>query len=452
MLRRAACVALLVVTVAPSAGASSTTGTITSQTAWSNVAGLGSGVTVSRKQVALSGYGGNVRTLTRVAWTLGTPNLSLDATPVKVAGYSGAQHSFSEGQISVLGKSLPALAGINGDTFCGSCAGNGGDTLHGLLVHGRRIFATGFGDGFGPEVGYLPAGNMTMGAARAVPVRITLPNQTATVAAWNTFSIPGHAIAGDQVVVLARSGAKFAIPTGWTALRLAGSIAPYGAPTTVGAQFRNLLELAGPYKDSADRSAGSSTSSEWIDAYHVSQFHGTPTSALMPVSGGSLSGVTVTIPQDGVVLAAKTGTPAATGLKQAASHQTVPVTLDDVGWNTAATIMDGKFQMVKAGVAQTAYPGWSDSWPWWCQGTGRGCVRAAVAETKTQGWLVVVTGPNGSGLTMPDFARLLAQLGVTNAMAFDSNTHADFWRSGASPITSNGWEPGAPAATLLVSH
>jgi hypothetical protein len=108
--------------------------------------------------------------------------------------------------------------------------------------------------------------------------------------------------------------------------------------------------------------------------------------------------------------------------------------------------------MVKRGVAQTGYPGWPDSWPWWCQGPGRGCVRAAVGESSTQGWLVVVTGANGSGLTMPDFARVLAQLGATNAMAFDSNTHSDFWRAGASPITAGGWEPGAPAATLLRVH
>ena len=80
------------------------------------------------------------------------------------------------------------------------------------------------------------------------------------------------------------------------------------------------------------------------------------------------------------------------------------------------------------------------------------CVRAAVGESSTQGWLVVVTGANGSGLTMPDFARVLTQLGATNAMAFDSNTHSDFWRAGAPPITAGGWEPGAPAATLLRAH
>ncbi len=371
---------------------------------------------------------------------------------MSIAGYGPAQHSFQEGQISALGRSLSALAGINGDTFCSRCANNRGDTLHGLLVHGRRIYATGFADGYNPEVGYLPAGQMVMGAARAVPVRIPLPNRTVTVAAWNTFSIPGHAMAGDQVVVLARAGARFTIPSGWTALELAGSITAYGRTTTVGAQFRNLLKLAVPYQDTADRTTGSSGGLEWVNAYHINQLHGTPTTATMPISGGTLSGVSVLVPRNGVILAAKTGTAAATGLSQAAAKHTVPVTLDDTGWNTAASIMDGKFQMVKRGVAQTGYPGWPDSWPWWCQGTGRGCVRAAVGESSTQGWLVVVTGANGSGLTMPDFARVLTQLGATNAMAFDSNTHSDFWRAGAPPITAGGWEPGAPAATLLRAH
>jgi hypothetical protein len=108
--------------------------------------------------------------------------------------------------------------------------------------------------------------------------------------------------------------------------------------------------------------------------------------------------------------------------------------------------------MVAGGVARTRYPGWRDSWPWTCQGTGWGCVRAAVGENSTRGYLVVVAGSSGGGLTMPDFARVLSQLGTTNAMAFDSNTHADFWRAGGTPITAGGREPSAPAATMLTYH
>ena len=86
------------------------------------------------------------------------------------------------------------------------------------------------------------------------------------------------------------------------------------------------------------------------------------------------------------------------------------------------------------------------------EGIGHGCVRAVMGTTASEGWMVVETAASGDGLTMPDYARVLAQLGATNVMGFDSNSHADFWRTGATPITSGGAEPPAPAATLLSYH
>src|SRR5262249_16810182 len=113
--------------------------------------------------------------------------------------------------------------------------------------------------------------------------------------------------------------------------------------------------------------------------------------------------------------------------------------------------MDGKYRMVSAGVAKTTYPGWAASWPWYCQGVGIGCVRAAAATTRTQGWLIVeAAGTNG--LTMPDFARVLQQLGATNAMAFGSNPHPDSWARRHPPIRGNGTDPPVPVATLLSYH
>ena len=441
----AACIVASLAAV-PSAGAA-TSGTITSQTGWSTVTSLAPGVTVSRKQITVSGYSGT-RTLTRVSWSLGNKHVRLDATPVAISRYGAGQHSFGEGKISNLGASSNALAGINGDTFCAGCARNGGDLLHGLLVHKRRIYAT----GSGPEVGYTAGGTMIMGTARAVPVHILLPGGSATIAVWNALSIPGASIAGDQVAVLSRRGGTFAIPSTSTALVLRGAITAYSAPSTVGAQFRRMLQMAVPYQDSNDRVAGSSVSSEWANAYRVSATGGTAATVSMPVSGGTVSGANVTVPRDGVVLVARNGTQAATGLAAAASRTGVSVTLSDVGWGAAATIMDGKFEMVSNGAAHTTYPGWPDSWPWYCQGVGHGCVRAVVATTPSEGWMVVESASGGNGLTMPDYARVLAQLGATNVMGFDSNSHADFWRSGASPITAFGYEPGAPAASMLSYH
>ncbi len=431
----------------PSAGDAAVSGTITSQTAWAPVATLAPGVTVTRKVIGVAGYNGT-RTLTRVSWPLGQSHVLLAADPVAPGGYGPLQHSFAESTISSFGRSIGALAGINGDTFCAGCANNGGDTLHGLLVHNRQIYA----DGAGPEVGYTAGGHMIMGSARAVPVRISLPGGTATVAVWNALSIPGRTMYHDQVSVLSRSGGRFAIPTSSVALTLAGTVSVAGAATTVGAAFRNMLQMAVPYQDVADKAKGSAGVKEWVNAYRVSQAGGTPVTAAMPVSGGIVSGATVTVPSNGIVLVAHKATTAATGLAAAATHHTVSVALDDAGWGAAASIMDGKYQMVSGGVARTAYPGWRDSWPWYCQGTGWGCVRAAVGETSTRGYLVVVAGTSGGGLTMPDFARVLSQLGSTNAMAFDSNSHADFWHTGASPITGFGREPSAPEATMLTYH
>jgi hypothetical protein len=431
----------------PSAGGAAVSGTITSQTAWAPVATLAPGVTVTRKVIGVAGYNGS-RTLTRVSWPLGESHVLLTAAPLAPGGYGPLQHSFAEATVSGFGRSIGALAGINGDTFCPGCANNGGDTLHGLLVHNRQLYA----NGAGPEVGYTPGGEMIMGSARAVPVRISLPGGTATVADWNALSIPGRTTYRDQVAVLSRSGGRFAISTSYVALTLAGSVSVSGAATTVGAAFRNMLQMAVPYQDVADKATGSAGVKEWVNAYRISQTGGTPVTAAMPVAGGIVSGATVTVPSNGIVLVAHKATTAATGLAAAAARHTVAVTLDDAGWGSAASIMDGKYQMVAGGVARTRYPGWRDSWPWTCQGTGWGCVRAAVGENATRGYLVVVAGSNGGGLTMPDFARVLSQLGTTNAMAFDSNTHADFWRAGGTPITAGGREPSAPAATMLTYH
>jgi len=445
-LRLAVLLSLVLLAVGTQSADATATGTITASGRWVKVATLARGVVLSRRTVTVSGYAGK-RVLTRVAWPLGDRHVRLGATPVVGSQYNGVYQSFGEGKISSLGRSIRALAGINGDTYCQHCGRNGGDTLHGLLVHNRRIYAS----GAGPEVGYLPGGRMIMGSARAVPVRINLPGGSATIAVWNALSIPGKSIATDQVAVLSRRRATFTIPATSTALVLAGSITANGKATTVGSQFRRMLEMAAPYADSHTEVAGSSVASEWANAFRISQTGGTAVTVGMPVSGGLISGTTVTVPTNGVVLVAKTGTTAANDLQTAAGHATISVTLDDAGWNPATNIMDGKFRMVDNGVAETTYPGWAESWPWYCQGVGTGCVRAATATTTTHGWLIVeAAGTNG--LTMPDFARVLQQLGATNAMAFDSNTHSDFWARGHTPISGNGTEPAVPIATMLSYH
>jgi hypothetical protein len=440
----AACAGAGLALCGPAAGASVPAGTITAQSGWRVVAHLAKNVTVSRKTITVAGYRGT-RTLTKIAWIAGNPHVSLSASAVVPSRYGAAEHSFGEGRISALRRSRSVFAGINGDTFCPGCARDGGDLLHGLLVHNRRILAT----GAGPAVGYGPNGHMVMAPVQAVPLKLGLPNGPASIVTWNALSVPGRVTIGDQVDVLTRAGATFSIPATSTALVLTGAVSVGGTPSTAAAVFGNMLRLSAPYADPRDRITGTAGKLEWVNAYRIRQSGGTPVSTPVPVSPVTVSGANVKVPEDGVVLVAPTTSTAGQGLIAAAAAGTVTVPLDDQGWGAVANVMDGKFQMVEQGVAQTRYPGWSDSWPWYCQGPGWGCVRAAVAQKGRHGWLIVVKGRYGTGLTMPDYGRVLAQLGVTNAMGFDSNTHADFWRRGARPITADGWEPGAPAATVL---
>src|SRR5437763_10392187 len=148
-----ALVAMALALGAPTAGAAIPNGTITSSTGWSSVATLARNVTVSHKTIRVSGYGGT-RVLTKITWVIGSPYISLTAGAVLPRLYGPVQHSFAEGKISALGSKRSVFAGINGNTFCGGCARNGQDLLHGLLIHNRRILA----NGSGPGVGYGPGG------------------------------------------------------------------------------------------------------------------------------------------------------------------------------------------------------------------------------------------------------------------------------------------------------
>ncbi len=421
-------------------------GTVVSQSGWRTIATLGPGVVEQRETVNVSGYGD--RTLTRVSWTIGDPGVRLDAGPVVPSGYDPHNHSFREGRISSYSASTGAVSGMNGDTYCPGCAPNGNDTLHGLLVHAGLIYAF----GSGPEVGYLPGGGMIMGSAHAVPAQLTFAKGSATIAVWNALSLPsGSAIGSDQVAVYMTPGKRIAVPKTDVALALAGKTLVGGRASTPHTVLAGLLRAAVPYADSHDQITWRvSHHAEWVDAYRVSQTGGTASTATLPVSCAPVTGGSITVPGGGVVLIARAAGSAGAGLRSAATARRVKIRLDDAGWGAATGIMDGKYQMVKNGVARTRYPGWPDSWPWTCQGTGRGCVRAVIATaTHNQGWMVIVTGSGGTGLTMPDYARVLSQLGATNVMGFDSNTHADFWAKGAPPITAGNWEPGAPEATTL---
>lgn len=439
-------VTLLAVVAFGSTASAGGSGTIVSQSGWRTIATLGTGVVEQRETVNVSGYGD--RTLTRISWTIGTRGVRLDAGPVVPGGYDPRNHSFREGRISSYAPSVGAVSGMNGDTYCPGCAPNGNDTLHGLLVHARLIYAF----GSGPEVGYTAGGGMIMGSARAVPAQLSFATGPATIAVWNALTLPGgSAIGTDQVAVYTTAGKSIAVPATDVALALAGKAVVAGVVSTPHAVIAHLLRAAVPYADSHDQIVGPvSHHTEWVDAYRIGQTGGTASTATLPVTGTAVTGGSITVPAGGVVLIARATGSAGAGVRSAATSRVVKIRVDDAGWSAAPSIIDGKYQMVKNGVARTSYPGWPDSWPWTCQGVGSGCVRAVIATANhNQGWMIIVTGPGGTGLTMPDYARVLRQIGATNVMGFDSNTHADLWARGAQPITAGNWEPGAPEATTL---
>ncbi|HUZ83094.1 MAG TPA: phosphodiester glycosidase family protein [Gaiellales bacterium] len=293
---------------------------------------------------------------------------------------------------------------------------------------------------------------MIMGQARAVPVQVGYPGGSATIAVWNSATLPGGgAIAPAQLAVFTAQGASVAVPADGVAVSLGGSAAVTGAAaSSPRAVLAGLLRMAVPYRDSGDRTVGPAGVREWVNAYRISQTGGLAVTATLPVLCGPVSAATVTVPAGGAVLVAGGGTAAANGLAAAATVGRVTVRLDDRGWGAATGVMDGKFEVVRGGVAQTSYPGWADLWPWSCRGNGSGCLRTVLATDRHgHGWMIAVSAANGYGLTMPDLGRVLAQLGAVSAMAFDANTHAALWRRGAAPVSSYGYEPRVPATTTL---
>jgi hypothetical protein len=63
--------------------------------------------------------------------------------------------------------------------------------------------------------------------------------------------------------------------------------------------------------------------------------------------------------------------------------------------------------------------------------------------------MILIGGKSGSGLTMPKFADVLADMGANDAMGFDNNNSAELWRPGHRAITGYGYERLLPTATSL---
>jgi hypothetical protein len=402
-----------------------------------SVTTLKPGVTLTKYKVTVLDAGVlRTQRIYKVAWTIGNSHVGLDSAAL--GSYYSDDFSVRMNQIrSWATATAPAglTAAINGDFFADSYVHPGAGRPSGLLIHDRTVLAFGWG---GPAVGYLPGGDMVMGTPRAVPSLITLPNsKTATIGAFNSLSSRGVAIRSDQVAAYIVAGATLTVPTGYVGFVL---------PST---DMRTMLHGArGGYRYSTGANVN-----ETIAGFRFAA-PGTVRSAIsvptsMPAecpTGTCASGTQLTVPSEGVIVLAKAGGVAATGLSaKAAAGGSLSMAGDNVGWSAVDDAMGGKPQLVSNGTAITTRPNFVDPWQWdnphW---------RPAVVKSASgKGWLVVAGGSRGVGIQASTWARMLVQMGAREAMGFDNNSSTELYRPGVTPITAYGYERYIPSATIL---
>jgi hypothetical protein len=266
---------------------------------------------------------------------------------------------------------------------------------------------------------------------------IWLPGgKTATVGAFNALSTNGVTVHGDQVAAYVTTGARVTVPSGYVG---------FVVPSTV---LRTTLRGS---RGGYSFTTGSGTN-DTVAAFRFAASSPVVTAA-MPTSqpaacptGTCAAGVQLTVGASDVVLLAKSGGMAATGLSaRASAGAPVNVTLDASQWSTVSDVMGGKPQLVRNGAAISQRPGYVDPWQWdnphWRP--------AVVKATNGQAWMIVAGGANGVGIHATTWARMLVQMGAKNAMGFDNNSSTELFRPGVSPVTAYGYERSIPSATYL---
>jgi hypothetical protein len=418
---------LLVALAAAPASMGGSTGTIWQQSGWVTLATPHPGVVVQRKQIWVTGYPG-ARTITRVTWPIGSSHVTLDAMPMGT--YRPSDAGFGGSRISAISGGNGFLAGINGDTFSGGWYCNYCH-LHGLLVHNRTIRNFGVE---GPAVGFSDGGNMIMGQPIAVPVHFLLKGMQATVGAFGALPSSSNY---DQLGIYTSGSVK--LPAGTYGVAVSDSV------------LASLLRTATPRSILSINGLGHK---EPVKSFRLADAAAPAAAASLPVLASYTAGAQVWIGSGRMLLVGRTGAtgPRAGSALQRTVQAAMPigVTLSDQGWGPVDDVMDGKFQLVENGMAHTAYPGWSDSWPWTCMGSSYGCFRTALGRNGNTGFLAIVGVSGGyGGLTTPDWARVLKALGATQAMGFDANSAAELYRAGAGAITNADGGRIIPSSTAL---
>jgi hypothetical protein len=398
------------------------------------------GVSLVHSRITVRGVFG-AQEVYKLGWKIGNPHVSLHSSLLGV--YDGGSTWITDHQISHLasaGGPAGMVAAMTGDYSIYKSWSPTRSVTSGILLQNRRVFRFGTGS---LAVGYKPHGRFIMGHPLLRPMKLDLPGTSATVGALNPDPAAlAASIKSDQVAAYTRPGQTVTVPASAVGVVL-GSDVLATQLRGVRAAYKNVKGLNKP---------------ESVVSFRITE----PTAQRQPVSmpitaPGTCAanvcqqGESVTIPVGGVLLLARTDTLnhlAADGLQAAAALGTpeVDTAIDDEGWSNVTDITGGKPMLVSGGRAISSRPDSIDPWQWDC---GGGCWRPALVRTGSSAWMILIGGKGGSGLTMPKFADVLADMGATDAMGFDNNNSAELWRPGHRPITGYGYERLLPTATTL---
>lgn len=428
---------LAVCAVVGAAPAAALAGPITSKVIVSSKT-LKPGVLYTHSRITVRGAWG-VQNVYKLSWPIGDHHVRLHSS--LLGSYDPSSGLIMDHPISHLasaGGPAGMIAAMTGDYSVYVGWSPVTSRTSGMLVQNRQVFRVGDG---GPAVGYQPNGRFIMGEPMVRPAKIELPGVDVTVGAQNPGPVTLAGIRRDQVAVYT-AGSHVTIPTGYVGVLLQS--------TALQTDLHGTSTYVNP--------AGAKRT-ETVVAFRLTEPTAALRTALMPIVQASGCATNVCQPGEALVVpAGKTLVVAETPTKSipiaadalekvaARSAPALVTTIDSAGWDTVTDVTAGKPELVHNGSAISSRPWFVDPWQWDC---GGGCWRPALVRSGNRGWLIVMGGASGRGLTMPQFAGVLRGLGATDAMGFDNNNSAELWRPGHQPITGYGYERLLPTATTL---
>ncbi len=329
--------------------------------------------------------------LVTITWPLGDSRYRMRT--VTTGGPVAADGFLPRRRLSAWGATQPAslVAAISPD-FATYLPGRAMPS--GLEVAGRVIVHLPTAGAVAPSAGYTSGGGLVLGTVRAQPMTFQLPGgQTATVEAMNASPTTGT-----QVGAYDMAGARIAVPPGDGAVILQRS----------------------PFAGSVRSPVGVASFAALPAAYALHQSEHPVQYLTTPIRRPAAGATHATVPVGGAVLVVRSGGSAAAGFDQllAGPQPQVQVNVTDQAWAGVTDVMGGKPILVKDGTAVTARPATMTDYQW-----SGATARIALGETADgRGVIAMLNGGNHStaGLTAPQFAAALLQLGVTNAIGFDA--------------------------------